>query len=102
MTACTGMQDISQPQLHHWFVKKAVTMAMDRHDKEREMICSLLSSLYSVVRTHDSFDLTSHRFECCHHFFDMPRLHLPACDFHPYASECATLSFICARISLNL
>ena len=43
------MQDLDQPELHHWFVKKAVTIAMDRHVKEREMTSCLLSSLYSVV-----------------------------------------------------
>ncbi len=31
-------------------VKKAITLAMDRHDREREMTSVLLSSLYGEVR----------------------------------------------------
>ena len=41
------MQD--EPELEHVFVKKAVTLAMDRHDREREMASVLLSSLYGEV-----------------------------------------------------
>ena len=42
-------QELDQPGLHHWFVKKAITMSMDKHDKEREMTSVLLSALYSEV-----------------------------------------------------
>ena len=31
------------------FVKKVVTLAMDRHDRERELASVLLSSLYGEV-----------------------------------------------------
>ena len=43
------MQDAHQPQLHHWFVKRAVALAMDKHDKEREMTSVLLCSLHNIV-----------------------------------------------------
>ena len=39
-----------EPELEHLFVKKAVTLAMDRHNREREMTSVLLSSLYGEVR----------------------------------------------------
>lgn len=45
------LQDAGQPQFGWALVKKAVTVAMDRHDKEREMASVLLSSLYGEVRT---------------------------------------------------
>ncbi len=38
-----------EPELEHVFVKKVVTLAMDRHDREREMASVLLSSLYGEV-----------------------------------------------------
>jgi hypothetical protein len=41
------MQD--EPELEHVFVKKVVTLAMDRHDRERELASVLLSSLYGEV-----------------------------------------------------
>jgi hypothetical protein len=34
----------------HYFVKRLVTLALDRKDKEREMASSLLSNLYAEVR----------------------------------------------------
>lgn len=34
------------PGLHHIFVKHALQMAMDRRDRERELISVLLSTLY--------------------------------------------------------
>mmetsp|Transcript_19931 Transcript_19931/g.60231 ORF Transcript_19931/g.60231 Transcript_19931/m.60231 type:complete len:760 (-) Transcript_19931:626-2905(-) len=43
------LQDAGQPQFGWALVKKAVTVAMDRHDKEREMASVLLSSLYGEV-----------------------------------------------------
>ena len=43
------VQDARQPQLHHWFVKRAVALAMDKHDKEREMTSVLLCSLHNTV-----------------------------------------------------
>jgi hypothetical protein len=35
----------------HYFVKRLVTRALDRKDKEREMASSLLSNLYAEVST---------------------------------------------------
>ena len=42
-------QDLDQPELTHYFVKRLITMAMDQQDREREMASSLLSTLYAVV-----------------------------------------------------
>ncbi len=36
--------------LAHYFVKRLVTAALDRKDREREMASTLLSSLYAEVR----------------------------------------------------
>ncbi|KAK9828666.1 hypothetical protein WJX72_001404 [[Myrmecia] bisecta] len=47
--AASSLLDLEQPEFGHFFVKKAVTMAMDRHDREREMVSVLLSSLYSDI-----------------------------------------------------
>ncbi|XP_065049215.1 MA3 DOMAIN-CONTAINING TRANSLATION REGULATORY FACTOR 1-like [Musa acuminata AAA Group] len=49
--AATDLGDIGSDQYHHFFVKKLVSMAMDRHDKEKEMASVLLSSLYADVIT---------------------------------------------------
>lgn len=49
VSCVASMKELDHPDLHHWFVKKLVTMAMDRHDKQREMSSALLSSLYSEV-----------------------------------------------------
>lgn len=35
----------------HYFVKRLLTLALDRKDKEREMASSLLSNLYAEVGT---------------------------------------------------
>ncbi|XP_020103812.1 uncharacterized protein LOC109720881 [Ananas comosus] len=43
------LRDLNWPSFHYYFVKKLVSMAMDRHDKEKEMAAILLSSLYSEV-----------------------------------------------------
>lgn len=45
------LQEAGQPQFGWALVKKAITLAMDRHDKEREMASVLLSALYGEVRT---------------------------------------------------
>lgn len=34
------------PEAGHYFVKKLLTLALDRHDREREMASLLLSTLY--------------------------------------------------------
>lgn len=43
------MREMDLPLYDHFFVKKALTRAMDKHDREREMTSMLLSALYSEV-----------------------------------------------------
>ncbi|XP_073006917.1 MA3 DOMAIN-CONTAINING TRANSLATION REGULATORY FACTOR 1-like isoform X1 [Typha latifolia] len=45
--AVSDLRDLGSEQYHHYFVKKLISMAMDRHDKEKEMASVLLSSLYA-------------------------------------------------------
>jgi hypothetical protein len=47
--AAADLADIGCPSYHHYFVKKLISMAMDRHDREKEMAAVLLSSLYADV-----------------------------------------------------
>ncbi len=56
--ALTALEEAAEPELHHYFVKKLLTMSLDKHDHEREMASMLLSALYSEVRPH--FGLCSH------------------------------------------
>ncbi|KAI8111146.1 hypothetical protein M9434_004719 [Picochlorum sp. BPE23] len=42
-----SIEELDQPTLLHFFVKKAITCSLDRHDKEREMISQLLSYMYN-------------------------------------------------------
>ena len=48
--AATLLDNLKRPHFAQYFVKKAITMSMDRRDKEREMTSYLLSSLYNEVR----------------------------------------------------
>jgi hypothetical protein len=69
------MQD--EPELEHVFVKKVVTLAMDRHDRERELASVLLSSLYGEVLSSGpgrSESLFESVFDACCH---------PGCEQHP-------------------
>ena len=43
------VQELDEPDYTHFFVKKVVTQAMDKHDREREMASVLLSTLYNEV-----------------------------------------------------
>lgn len=43
------LRDLGSPEYNHFFVKKLVSMAMDRHDKEKEMASVLLSALYAEI-----------------------------------------------------
>ncbi|CAN6307488.1 unnamed protein product [Urochloa humidicola] len=43
------LRDLRVPCYHYYFVKKLVSVAMDRHDREKEMAAVLLSSLYGDV-----------------------------------------------------
>ncbi|CAA7395962.1 unnamed protein product [Spirodela intermedia] len=47
--AASDLRDLHSDEYHHYFVKKLVSMAMDRHDKEKEMSTVLLSALYADV-----------------------------------------------------
>ncbi len=51
--AAAELADMGEPELQHFFVKRAVTAALDKHNREREMTSILLSSLYSEVRPHE-------------------------------------------------
>jgi programmed cell death protein 4 len=41
-----SLDEMDHPELAYYFVKRAITFSLDRHDKEREMVSSLLSELY--------------------------------------------------------
>ncbi|KAL5973817.1 MA3 DOMAIN-CONTAINING TRANSLATION REGULATORY FACTOR 2 [Asimina triloba] len=43
------LRDLGCPEYLYYFVKKLVSMAMDRHDKEKEMAAVLLSTLYDEL-----------------------------------------------------
>lgn len=43
-------QELDHPEFGHYFVKRALTTALDKHDREREMTAVLLSALYNEVR----------------------------------------------------
>jgi phosphoribosylformylglycinamidine (FGAM) synthase PurS component len=47
--AASDLKELGYDDFHRYFVKKLVSMAMDRHDKEKEMTSVLLSSLYGNV-----------------------------------------------------
>ncbi|KAL6856882.1 hypothetical protein ACP4OV_018264 [Aristida adscensionis] len=44
--AASDLKELGYDDFHRYFVKKLVSMAMDRHDKEKEMASVLLSSVY--------------------------------------------------------
>lgn len=43
------LRELGSSEYHPYFVKKLISMAMDRHDKEKEMASVLLSALYADV-----------------------------------------------------
>ncbi|KAJ1695943.1 hypothetical protein LUZ63_012641 [Rhynchospora breviuscula] len=47
--AISDLRDLGFKEYHNYFVKRLISMSMDRRDKEREMASVLLSSLYSDV-----------------------------------------------------
>lgn len=47
--AASDLRELGSEEYHHYFVKKLVSTAMDRHDKEKEMASVLLSALYADV-----------------------------------------------------
>ena len=42
-------QELDHPEFGHYFVKRALVTAMDKHAREREMTSVLLSTLYNEV-----------------------------------------------------
>ncbi|KAL5717891.1 Peptide chain release factor 1 [Ranunculus cassubicifolius] len=49
--AASDLRELGSNEYHPYFVKRLVSMAMDRHDKEKEMASVLLSALYADVVT---------------------------------------------------
>lgn len=47
--AASDLRDLGSSKYHPYFIKRLVSMAMDRHDKEKEMASVLLSALYADV-----------------------------------------------------
>ena len=43
------LTELAMPNYNYYFVKKLVSMAMDRHDQEKEMAAVLLSAVYDDV-----------------------------------------------------
>ncbi|KAI7757416.1 hypothetical protein M8C21_016052 [Ambrosia artemisiifolia] len=49
ISTANELKDLEMPSYGYYFVKKLISMAMDRHDKEKEMAALLLSSIYGDV-----------------------------------------------------
>ncbi|XP_043810425.1 MA3 DOMAIN-CONTAINING TRANSLATION REGULATORY FACTOR 2 [Manihot esculenta] len=49
VSTANELSEIGMPGYNYYFVKKLVSMAMDRHDKEKEMAAVLLSALYADI-----------------------------------------------------
>ncbi|XVE60865.1 hypothetical protein DITRI_Ditri05aG0161100 [Diplodiscus trichospermus] len=49
LSATNELRELAMPSYNYYFVKKLVSMAMDRHDQEKEMAAVLLSELYADV-----------------------------------------------------
>ncbi|XVF29896.1 hypothetical protein REPUB_Repub16aG0009900 [Reevesia pubescens] len=49
VSATDELRELAMPCYNYYFVKKLVSMAMDRHDQEKEMAAVLLSELYANV-----------------------------------------------------
>ncbi|KAF7838219.1 programmed cell death protein 4 [Senna tora] len=47
--AASDLRELGSSEYYPYFIKRLVSMAMDRHDKEKEMASVLLSALYSDV-----------------------------------------------------
>ncbi|KAI5569372.1 hypothetical protein POPTR_012G091900v4 [Populus trichocarpa] len=47
--AASDLRELGSSEYHLYFIKRLVSMAMDRHDKEKEMASVLLSALYADV-----------------------------------------------------
>ncbi|KAG9155971.1 hypothetical protein Leryth_012052 [Lithospermum erythrorhizon] len=49
--AASDLRELGSTEYHPYFIKRLVSMAMDKHDKEKEMSSVLLSALYADVIT---------------------------------------------------
>ncbi|XAR62230.1 hypothetical protein NMG60_11016916 [Bertholletia excelsa] len=49
ISVANELRELGMPSYNYYFVKKLISMAMDRHDKEKEMAAVLLSSLYADI-----------------------------------------------------
>ncbi|CAN8304397.1 unnamed protein product [Cochlearia groenlandica] len=49
VSVANELKELGMGEYRYYFVKKLVSMAMDRHDKEKEMAAFLLSALYADV-----------------------------------------------------
>ncbi|KAF3596512.1 hypothetical protein DY000_02023629 [Brassica cretica] len=49
LSVASELKEIGMAEYRYYFVKKLVSMAMDRNDKEKEMAAFLLSTLYADV-----------------------------------------------------
>ncbi|KAL2539598.1 MA3 domain-containing protein [Abeliophyllum distichum] len=47
--AASDLKELGLTEYHPYFIKRLVSLAMDRHDKEKEMASVLLSALYAEV-----------------------------------------------------
>ncbi|XP_074302006.1 MA3 DOMAIN-CONTAINING TRANSLATION REGULATORY FACTOR 1-like [Silene latifolia] len=47
--AVSDIRELGSSEYHPYFIKRVVSLAMDRHDKEKEMASVLLSALYADV-----------------------------------------------------
>lgn len=47
--AASDLKDLGSSEYHSYFIKRLVSIALDRHDKDKEMASVLLSSLYADV-----------------------------------------------------
>uniref|UniRef100_A0A1S3YQ08 Programmed cell death protein 4-like n=1 Tax=Nicotiana tabacum TaxID=4097 RepID=A0A1S3YQ08_TOBAC len=47
--AASDLKELGSTEYHPYFIKRLVSLAMDRHDKEKEMTSVLLSALYADV-----------------------------------------------------
>lgn len=49
--ASSDLRELGSNEYHPYFIKRLISIAMDRHDKEKEMASVLLSALYADVIT---------------------------------------------------
>ncbi|CAI5970307.1 unnamed protein product [Closterium sp. NIES-64] len=52
-----SLEELAYPDLHHHLVKRLVTMALDRNNREREMASQLLSALFQDVLPTDQVEM---------------------------------------------